>query len=103
MSKDLPFALPLDRDSDDLIRTIAHNIWMDEGCPEGKTEELWARANLIVAAFSSLVEGDEALVAQDASAASAVEPQWLVRTQKGAEPTVATPVPRQSKARRSAA
>jgi hypothetical protein len=30
--------------SDDRIREIAHSIWLQEGCPEGCSEEHWHRA-----------------------------------------------------------
>ena len=32
------------------VRAVAHSIWMEEGCPEGKGDEHWERAMRIVAA-----------------------------------------------------
>ncbi|WP_349380563.1 DUF2934 domain-containing protein [Paracoccus sp. (in: a-proteobacteria)] len=33
-----------DVDKDDLIRARAHQIWENEGCPEGQEADHWARA-----------------------------------------------------------
>lgn len=33
-----------DQDKNEQIRARAHQIWQDEGCPEGQEADHWARA-----------------------------------------------------------
>ena len=103
MAKETSFNLPADNGADDLIQTIAHNIWVDEGCPEGKTEELWARASLIVAAFNSIVEEEELSHDKSKRRVNPTDPDWLVRTAQSAPMARAVPRPWASRTRRSVA
>lgn len=48
---------------DERIRAIAYALWEEEGCPEGRAEAHWLRAEALV----------EAVVLPDA------EPEWLRR------------------------
>jgi Protein of unknown function (DUF2934) len=31
--------------SDDQVRAIAYTLWLEEGCPEGRAEQHWFKAN----------------------------------------------------------
>jgi Protein of unknown function (DUF2934) len=35
--------------SDDQIRAIAYKLWLEEGCPEGRAEHHWFKANELAA------------------------------------------------------
>ena len=71
------------QEREDLIRQRAHAIWESEGCPDGRHEEHWARA-----------EADVASEVQD------VTPKKAAARKPKAEPGAEAPAPR---ARRKAA
>lgn len=52
---------------EDRISVAAHQIWVDEGQPEGRAEDHWFQACKMIA------EEDEAIMAQ-------IEPEWLQRS-----------------------
>jgi hypothetical protein len=35
--------------SEDRVRAIAYNLWLEEGCPEGRAEAHWTKASELVA------------------------------------------------------
>ena len=39
-----------DDDSEQIIRTMAYYIWLDEGCPEGRADAHWQKAADLIAA-----------------------------------------------------
>lgn len=69
---------------------VAHQLWEDEGRPEGKAEKHWAQACLVV---MSLVDGD-----------AATSPVWLKRQDEPTteQPTVVENLDKRPAARRAA-
>ncbi len=65
MSKPTIHTKPLEEELEDRKRLIAYQIWESEGRPEGKAEEHWERACLVVMSID-----EDADVAQ---------PEWLQR------------------------
>jgi Protein of unknown function (DUF2934) len=53
-------------DIEERKRVIAHQIWQDEGMPEGKAEEHWNRACLVLMSLDTEV---------------VVKPEWLKRNE----------------------
>lgn len=45
MLNETPRVIPEER-----IRAIAHDLWREEGCPEGRADDHWARASALAAA-----------------------------------------------------
>lgn len=35
--------------SDEAVRAIAYKLWLEEGCPEGRAEHHWFKANELAA------------------------------------------------------
>lgn len=64
-------------DIEERKRLLAHQIWEDEGRPEGRAEEHWSRACLVLMSFDPEV---------------ATEPGWLQRTEDGPQERKAEPV-----------
>ncbi|MFZ1772510.1 MAG: DUF2934 domain-containing protein [Rhizobiaceae bacterium] len=40
---------PAARTAEDRIREIAHQIWLEEGCPDGRAEQHWVLAEAVAA------------------------------------------------------
>jgi hypothetical protein len=77
MSKTIETTTTPTQEFEDRIRTLAYQMWEDEGRPEGQAETHWEKACLVV---------------MDADAgANAGSPEWLNRK----EPLVAKPHPAQ--------
>jgi Protein of unknown function (DUF2934) len=56
----------LEISTEDRIRAVAHQLWVDEGQPEGCADDHWHRAC-------------EMIAAQDQPPINHVEPEWLQR------------------------
>jgi hypothetical protein len=58
-------------DREQRIRDRAHQIWQDEGCPEGRADEHWAQAEREVAEAAPAPKPDKAPAVKKAPAAKA--------------------------------
>lgn len=78
-----------DLDKDDLIRARAHQIWENEGCPEGQEADHWARATAEI----------EAGAGQPDAAQSAVDAGERAEEEGNVPSAVAGPAARRRAAR----
>jgi Protein of unknown function (DUF2934) len=54
-------------DRDEAVRVLAHKLWEDEGCPDGRADDHWLRA-------LSMIDSIEAPAAKKSSAPKAKAP-----------------------------
>jgi Protein of unknown function (DUF2934) len=73
--------------TEDRIRAVAHQLWVDEGQPEGCADDHWHRAC-------------EMIEAQDQPTIVHVEPEWLQRNPEAPE-MMAEPTPEKTELSKS--
>jgi hypothetical protein len=55
---------------EDRVRARAHRLWEEEGCPSGREEEHWRRAEAEIAAEEATIPGDAPVPVGPAAAGS---------------------------------
>jgi len=76
--------------AEERIRERAHAIWIEEGCPEGRDQEHWLRAEQEMAAVPAKAPVKKGASRKPSVKAAAAAPQPVARKPRARKATVTT-------------